>query len=68
MREFELLVIHHSASPLSTTLEDIDKWHKSHNGSRISADRITRIISIWCDQYGDCHTQQIVNRGGIRHN
>jgi N-acetylmuramoyl-L-alanine amidase len=28
MRSITHIVIHHSASPLSTTLEDIDKWHR----------------------------------------
>lgn len=28
MRSISHIVIHHSASPLSTTLEDIDSWHR----------------------------------------
>jgi N-acetylmuramoyl-L-alanine amidase len=29
LRRIDYIVIHHSASPLSTTLEDIDQWHRA---------------------------------------
>jgi N-acetyl-anhydromuramyl-L-alanine amidase AmpD len=32
LREITLIVLHHSASSLNTTLEDIDKWHREDNG------------------------------------
>jgi N-acetyl-anhydromuramyl-L-alanine amidase AmpD len=31
-RRIDLLVVHHSASPLSTTIQDIRKWHMDDNG------------------------------------
>ncbi len=33
MRKITRIVIHHSASSLATTKEDIDKWHKSRGWS-----------------------------------
>lgn len=32
MRKINRLIVHHSASPLSTTVEDIRRWHVEDNG------------------------------------
>lgn len=32
MRDISALIIHHSASPLNTTIQDIRKWHVEDNG------------------------------------
>jgi N-acetylmuramoyl-L-alanine amidase len=35
MRSINLIVIHHSASPLSTTLADVDRWHRERGFDRV---------------------------------
>jgi N-acetylmuramoyl-L-alanine amidase len=34
-RTIKKIIIHHSASPVSTTVEDIDRWHKARGWSGI---------------------------------
>ena len=40
MRDIDLIVIHHSASGLHTTVEDIDKWHRDRGWSQIGYHRV----------------------------
>jgi len=63
-RTIRKIIIHHSASPTSTTVEDIDRWHKARGWSGIGYHYV-------CLQDGTIENGRPVNKRGahtLNHN
>lgn len=56
-RNIKKIIIHHSASPVSTTVEDIDRWHKDRGWRGIGYHYV-------CLQDGSIAEGRNINRAG----
>ena len=43
-RRIDKIIIHHSASPIGTTVEQIDQWHKARGWTGIGYHFVSRYI------------------------